>query len=200
MKNVFLSIFLVCILSWCNSGNFLSEREIINRTVDISSSRIAGVHGKWVILENGKILTSRHVVKDCASGCFIESQNQKYPIESIEFPDTTKDIAYVYFSGSSDFSSLDLLDSEEFSPGQSIESYIYSSGSWQKIDGKILSIDIPYVAYDNSLSGTLLSGGIMTDMILSPGESGTPIWTASGELIGVMSAVDNAGKRSYVVQ
>lgn len=64
----------------------------------------------------------------------------------------------------------------------------------------MLGIDISYIAYDGSLSGTLLSGGIMTDMILSPGESGTPIWTASGELIGVMSAVDNAGKRSYIVQ
>lgn len=200
MKNVFLSIFLLCILSWCNSGNSISEREIINRTVDITSSQIAGVHGKWVILENGKILTSRHVVKNCGSGCSLEIQWQKYPIGSIDFPDARKDIAYVSFSGSSDFSTLSLLNGEKISTGQSIVSYLSLSGSWQKVDGKILGIDTPYIAYDNSLSWTLLSGSILTDIILSPGESGTPIWTASWELVGVMSAVDNVGKRSYVVQ
>lgn len=196
MKSWFLPLLLVCILSWCSSGSYLSDREIRERTVEITSSKIAWVHGKWVILENGKVLTSGHVVRHCSSGCFIESQNQKYPIGSIMFPDMAKDIAYVYFSGYSDFSRINILNREEIMTGQSIIAY----ASWKKMEGKVLGINIPYIAYDNSLSWILLSWSIMTDIILSPGESGTPIWTLSGELIGVMSAVDNEGKKSYVVQ
>ncbi len=69
-----------------------------------------------------------------------------------------------------------------------------------RVQGHILGLSQDYLGYDATLSGKLLSWTVVTDIIVDHGESGTPIWTLSGKLIGVMSAVDTLGKRSYGVR
>ncbi len=200
MKRISPIILVFLLLSGCSSIQTLSEEQIRARTVDIMSSQVGWVHGKWVILETGKVLTSRHVVENCSSGCFIEIQKQKYPIVLLDFPDENKDVAYVSFSGYLDLEKISPVDQKNLPLWSMLVSYRFSSSSWQRLEGKILWIDTPYIGYDMSLSGVILSGAVVTNIVLSPGESGTPIWTLSGELVGVMSAVDREGKRSYIVQ
>ncbi len=84
--------------------------------------------------------------------------------------------------------------------GMSVYALVSRSGSWSRIDGKIVSVESEYIAYDTSLSGTLFTWAIMTDILLEKWESGTPIWSLSGWLIGVMSAVDREGKKGWVVR
>ncbi len=81
-----------------------------------------------------------------------------------------------------------------------IYALVFRSGSWMRIDGKILSENASYIGYDVTLSGRVFTWALETDIVLLPWESGTPLWTSRGELLGVMSAVDNDLRRGYIVQ
>ena len=50
--------------------------------------------------------------------------------------------------------------------GEDIFALVSRSGSWHRIHGKVLALDQEYIAYDASLSGTLLSGATLTDIVL----------------------------------
>ena len=67
--------------------------------------------------------------------------------------------------------------------GDRLYALVSRSGSWQRIEGHVTRVDATYMAYDRSLSGTLFTGAIETDIVLLPGESGTPVWSFSGGLI-----------------
>ncbi len=69
-----------------------------------------------------------------------------------------------------------------------------------RVQGRILGLSQDYLGYDATLSGKLLSWTIVTDIIIDHGESGTPLWTLSGELIGIMSAVNQVEGKSYGVR
>jgi S1-C subfamily serine protease len=67
------------------------------------------------------------------------------------------------------------------------------------LTGSILSIDRTYIAYDANLVPYILSGAIEVDIEAKRGESGTPIWSEAGELIGLINATDTHTKRSFLV-
>ncbi len=211
MKFSILPIIFLCLLTACTQDR-LTDEDIRARIVDIGSTSMGWVHGKWVILSSWVILTSRHVVEKCTSSMqknasWIYSANwcailfpdgRKVDIETIEFPGSSKDIVRVSYLSvwASWFSEISPKQKKWLTLGENIRAYTATG----IIEGKILELDSSYIAYDTSLTWRLLSWSIVTDIILSPGESGMPIWTHSGELIWVMSAVDTVGKRSYIVE
>ena len=87
-----------------------------------------------------------------------------------------------------------------FETNTPIYALVFRSGSWMRIDGEILSEDASYIGYDTTLSGRVFTWALETDIVLLPWESGTPLWTSSGELLGVMSAVNKEEKKGWVVQ
>ncbi len=210
MKFSIFAIISLFLMTSCSQQIIQSDPR--SRIVHIGSQSMAWVHGKWVILRSWLVLTSRHVVEKCtnwvqkneswiysAHWCFILfPDTKKSSIESIEFPDSSRDMARVsYLSAwTSSFSEISPKWIWQLTLGENIRVYTQTD----IIEGKILEFDSSYIGYDSTLSGKLLSWSVVTDIILPPGESGMPIWTRSGELIGVVSAVDTVGKRSYIVE
>ena len=207
-----LPLILFSFLVSCSQAN-LSDAELRMRIVEIHSTGRGGVHGRWVILSPGVILTSRHVVEDCrdpsyswtwetpSRGCSVSIEWWQQSISTLVFPDTRRDIATLSYIREGNlkkswYDALPLVSSWSLIIGQEI----YTLTTTGRIMGKILALAPSYIGYDVSLSWRLLSWSIMSDIVLGPGESGTPVWTWSGMLIGVMSAVDPIGKRSYIVQ
>ncbi len=199
---------LLIIASCSHDRGPLSEQTLRSRIVDIESTQPYGSAGKWVILSTGHILTSRHVVERCARWwdmslswstgflCRVLLNGQKYPIHEIHFPDPSRDIALLEADLEQYYPLIPELSELELTAWESV--FILTATG--RISGSIIGLAQDYIGYDATLSWRTLSGTVVTDIVVDRGESGTPIWTTAGEFIGVMSAVDRVGKRSYGVR
>ena len=198
----FLSFTLLIFLTAC-TRTVLTETEMIDRIVTLRNT--SGEVSRWVIISPDRVLVTRHGVMKCldteisprkysSKWCALKSWDKKdLTIRSIMLWDLVSDRAIVEINPRKVISSLPLSDP---SIGQSVMILTWSG----KVSGKILALDPSYIAYDGSLSGSVLSGSFVTDILLEPGESGSPVWTLSGELIGIVSAVDRVNGRSYGVR
>ena len=190
-----------------------TQESMMARIVDIETMSPHGSSGHGVILRSGEVLTSLHIVRTCLRSrvslwiatyhsvwCSIIENGRKNIIQSITVPNRDRDLAYLSYSWTQDTNSIDPMSLQNITIWQPISALLNRSGAWQRIDGHILELNVSYRAYDGDLEGKIFTGALVTDILLELGESGTPIWTHSWELIGVMSAVDRGGKRSYIVR
>ncbi len=194
MKYLFLSIFFV-LLSGCGETSF---HTIEDRIISISDT-LGYPIGRWVLVNDEVLMTATHVFYECRkTACRYTLMSRALSVHTDSPLDIQGD--RVLLSIQSLDESRYLLRYETPLPDMSIHALVSRSGSWSRIDGKILAIDQKYMAYDRVLSGRVFTWGIETDIVLEKGESGSPIWSNSGWLIGVMSAVDREGRRGWVVR
>lgn len=196
MKYILPSVILIIFsLSWCASN---SQRDLTDFVVTISD-RAWHILGKWVLLNSEKLMTATHIFRECENiQCRYISKSWTLLHPKDQIPDIQGDRTFLSIE-----SLLPSWFAVEYSDpivSMPIYTLVSRSGSWYRIDGKIKTIDQKYIAYDSILSGTVFTWGIETDIILEKGESGTPIWSLSWWLIWVMSAVDRAGRRSWIAR
>lgn len=211
MRSLFFLILLAVLLTGCFPLE--SQQSLITRIVDIETIAPNGSSGHGVILRSGEVLTSLHVVRTClGSGervwidryaslwCSLIENGEKKSISAITIPNTDRDSAYLSYSWAQDRSSGDLVLGQDLDIWQWVYALVNRSGRWIRLDGHILDLHVSYQAYSSDLEGHIFTGATLSDILLESGESGTPIWTLSWELIGVVSAVDRGGKKSYIVR
>jgi hypothetical protein len=195
MKSLFLYILIcITIFSSCSEKEGIDPRDYI---VDISTWEWRHI-GYGVIRDNITLMTAWHVYRECQ---YISCRYRWKDGETIEMLWSTesekwKDLTYIGITH------RDMLSPtiSEWERSQAIYTLISRSGSWQRREGHIISLSGSYIWYDGSLSWSLFAGAIETDIVLEKWESGTPVWTLSWDLIGVMSASDERGKRGWVVR
>lgn len=195
MKTRFLICIFSCFLLFSCSKN--SDIDIRDRIVSIEAEDGRAI-GKWVIRESETLLTATHVYDQCLK-TLCRYRNPYFGDISI---DTTRistrwDMTILRPSSPLQILSLTTASGHTWDP---IFALVMLSGSWQRVDGSILGEDVSYIGYDENLAGRVYSGALETDIVLSPGESGTPIWNEQWELIGIMSASDAFNKRGWIVQ
>ncbi len=206
---VFKIILICLLLTACSQANpMLDESMMRSRIVRIESIAPIGNEGKWVILSRHQILTSRHVVERCARWrvmsqswssrlpCRVLTNGQKYLIQEIYFPDPARDTALLAVDIEKEYSQIPEVSENELVVWEPVLIFTQTG----RIQGRILGLSQNYLWYGTMLSGKLLSWTVVTDIIVDHGESGTPIWTFSGELIGIMSAVNQVEGKSYGVR
>ena len=213
MKLYIPLLLSIPLMASCSMVSPLSQDSMIVRIVDIETTAPNGSSGHGVILRSGEVLTSLHIVRTClrsqvsswavtykSAWCSIIENGRKNIIQSITVPNNDQDVAYLSYSWTQDMNSITLISLQDITIWQPISALLNRSGAWQRIDGHILELNVAYRAYDGDLEGKIFTGALVTNILLELGESGTPIWTHSWELIGVVSAVDRGGKRSYIVR
>ncbi len=183
VMKIFFFIFLLFLAS-CRAQSDIERRLSI---VDIMDRNFSHV-GRWVRLDSAHVLTVAHVYEECSPSCFI---NGTISLSWVSNPQ--RDTALL-------MTSRYPVDSLTYAEPQLGEAVVVLWSGGLSTTGTILSLSGNYIGYDGSLSGRLILWAIETDIVLSPGESGSPVWTVRGELIWVMSAVDIAGKRGWVVR
>ncbi len=194
MKYVFVLSFLFFFSGCTSSSPDLREE----RMISISDSRGNPI-GKGVLVQSDKIMTATHIYHDCQkTNCRYSLSSWSLSILEDILPEIQGD--RILLSVVSSLPSPYLLEYEEAIPMSPVYALVSRSWLWSRLDGKILAIDKKYFAYDSILSGAVFTWGIETDIVLEKGESGTPIWSLSGWLIWVMSAIDREGKRSWIVR
>ena len=158
-------------------------------------------HHIWygVIENSSSLLTAYHVYLECKkNNCiYMKNDGSRIQIKNSHARENLQDSIRLE---SLPASSLPSLSIRKPMLSEDIFALVSRSGSWHRIHGKVLALDQEYIAYDALLSGTLLSGATLTDIVLEKWESGAPIWSSSWWLLWVMSAVDREGKRSWFVQ
>ena len=138
----------------------------------------------FLVNSDGSILTNNHVV-DGASKVTVTFKNGSTADASVIGTDAVHDLALIKVDPSSvSGAPLTLGDSSAVQPGQMAIAIGAPFGLADSITVGVIS------GLDRSISGSSMTGMLQTDASLNPGNSGGPLLNASGEVIGINTAVE----------
>ena len=174
-------------------------------TVDILSSNSytgsADAGTGMILTSNGEVLTNNHVI---AGGTTITAQvdgaGREYRAKVVGV-DPTMDVAVLQLQGASGLPVVPLGNSAKVKVGEAVVAI-----------GNALNLSGPPTVTSGTISGThqsvcaslgmgdhveQLFGMIRTDLVIYPGDSGSPLVDASGQVIGMNTAALRPGSFGY---
>jgi S1-C subfamily serine protease len=172
----------------------------ITATLALGAGEAAGTG--MVITPSGEVLTNNHVIDEATSiTAQIEGRGTKYTATVIG-TDPTEDVALLQLKGASGLKTVSFGDSSSVSVGEpvvAIGNALDLPGLPTVTSGTITAVGRPIIAQD---AGTALcenlSGMLQTDAKLEPGNSGGPLVTSSGQVIGMNTAATSSGQSAGV--
>jgi putative serine protease PepD len=148
-----------------------------------------------IITADGSILTNNHVVATAqGSTVQVTFNTGKTATATIVGTDPTHDLAVIKVSTVSGLTPITFADSSTVKVGDTV----LAVGSPLGLDGSVTSGIVSAVnrtidVGENARGTTSLTGAIQTDAAINPGNSGGALVNASGQLIGINTAIASAG-------
>ncbi len=148
----------------------------------------------FFITSDGMILTNKHVVSDATAQYAVYTSDGTKYTATVLSRDPLNDIALLKVS-IKNAPTLSLANSTQVQIGQQVIAIGNSLGEYSNTvtTGVVSGIDRTVTAGDEGSSETL-EDVIQTDAAINPGNSGGPLLNATGQVIGMNTAIDEQGQ------
>ncbi|MDR7382695.1 S1C family serine protease [Promicromonospora iranensis] len=154
-------------------------------------SQGGGAEGSGVVLDaEGRILTNNHVVADASTVQVTLSDGRVFEADIVG-TDPATDLAVVQLSDPpSDLRSAKFADSSDVVVGEPVMALGNPLGlANTATTGIVSALDRPVTASAEDGSDQVVTNAIQIDAAVNPGNSGGPLFNASGEVIGITSSI-----------
>lgn len=152
----------------------------------------------FIISKDGFVVSNKHVVSNSSATYFVVANNKKrYPVQRV-YRDPINDISILKIDPKGDtLTPLPLGDSAKLQVGQTVIAIGTSLGEFNNSVttgvisglGRGITAGSPFEGFAEKLDDV-----IQTDAAINPGNSGGPLLNASGQVIGVNTAVSQSGQ------
>lgn len=148
-----------------------------------------------IVSKDGYIITNKHVIpENLTKVSVVLLDGTEYSDVSVVDRDPTNDIAFLKINGINDLPVVTIGSSSDLKIGTKVFTIGNALGEFQNTvtSGIVSGLDRTITASDgSSLSGETLSDLIQTDAAINSGNSGGPLVTYDGKIIGINTAVAN---------
>lgn len=158
-----------------------------------TSQSLQGAGTGIIISKDGYILTNKHVASDDDEIQVITSVGEQFTDVKFVGADPLNDIAFLKINDVDDLPPATLGDSGTVRVGQKVVAIGNSLGQYQNtvtsgiVSGKGRPISAALDEYGTSVEN--LTDLLQTDAAINPGNSGGPLLNASGQVIGINTAI-----------
>jgi S1-C subfamily serine protease len=168
---------------------------IINTTLQYSSEQAAGTG--MVLNSSGLVLTNNHVIENATKiSATVLSTGRSYPAKVVGY-DVTGDIAEIQLQGASGLHTVPIGDSSQVKAGAAVVALGNAEGQSQIVsaEGSITRVNQTVTANDQggTVTSETLHGMLETNASIVAGDSGGPLSTAAGQVIGMDTAGGGGG-------
>jgi S1-C subfamily serine protease len=166
---------------------------VINTTLKYSSEAAAGTG--MVINSNGLVLTNNHVIENSTRiTATVITTGKTYPATVIGY-DKTADVALIRLQGATGLHTVPIGNSAAVKTGETVLALGNAEGTGAIIPagGQITGLDKTITASDEATADNTetLHGMIQINAGIVPGDSGGPLSTSTGQVIGIDTAGDS---------
>ncbi|MFE7508116.1 trypsin-like peptidase domain-containing protein [Promicromonospora sp. NPDC057488] len=154
-------------------------------------SQAGGAEGSGVVLDSqGRVLTNNHVVSGAQTVQVTLSDGSVYDAKIVG-TDPTTDLAVVQLSDPpSDLKPAKFADSDNVVVGEPVMALGNPLGlANTATTGIVSALDRPVTASAEDGTDQVVTNAIQIDAAVNPGNSGGPLFNASGEVIGITSSI-----------
>ncbi|MFA6198610.1 MAG: trypsin-like peptidase domain-containing protein [Patescibacteria group bacterium] len=162
---------------------------------DSSSPREVAAGTGFIISSDGYILTNKHVINiNNAAYTFVTNEGNEYDAKLIA-TDPFNDIAVIKIEAN-DLPALELGDSDSLKIGQTVIAIGNTLSQFPNTvtKGIVSGIGRTITAGDSQGSSETLEQVIQTDAAINQGNSGGPLLTLDGKVVGINTAVSQEGQ------
>ena len=147
-----------------------------------------------VLTSSGEVLTNNHVIQgETSVQVVVPGTTRTYSGRVVGY-DVSADVAVIQLSGASNLKTASLGDSSKVTAGQAVKAVgnAGGTGTLTSATGTVTGLG-KSITVSNDQGGTeQLAGMIETNAALQPGDSGGPLLTSSGKVIGMDTAASTS--------